>query len=116
MMEKYIRTDGEAPPEFDRQKLYALLAEIPRGRVTTYVALARMLGNPLWARAVGNALHENPDGDRYPCYRVVNSRGELSPAYAFGGIAAQTRRLASDGITVESGKVDLERYLWDGRR
>ncbi|MBE6575651.1 MAG: MGMT family protein [Ruminococcaceae bacterium] len=116
MMDGNIRTDGETPPEFDRQKLYALLAEIPRGRVTTYGALARMLGNPRWARAVGNALHENPDGDRYPCYRVVNSRGELSPAYAFGGIAAQERRLAADGIAVEGGKVDLARYLWDGTR
>lgn len=114
MMGENIRIDGGMPLEFDRQKLYVLLTEIPRGRVATYGRLARMLGNPLWARAVGNALHENPDGDRYPCYRVVNSRGELSPAYAFGGIAAQERRLAADGVAVEGGKVDLARCLWDG--
>ena len=61
-------------------------------------------------RAVGNALHRNPDGEKYPCCKVVNSKGELSRAYAFGGIEAQKRRLEAEGITSEHGKVDLEKY------
>ncbi len=96
--------------KIDRQKLYELLTLIPRGRVTTYGKLAEQLGDPHLARAVGNALHQNPDGDRYPCYKVVNSRGELSPAYTFGGIDEQKRRLEADGIVVVNGKVDLKRY------
>ncbi len=95
---------------FDKKALYALLKRIPKGSVTTYGALARALGNAAWARAVGNALHQNPDGDRYPCYRVVNGRGELSPAYAFGGLEEQKRRLEADGVTVRNGRVDLKKY------
>ena len=66
--------------------------------------------NNAWARAVGNALHCNPDGDKYPCYKVVNSRGELSSSYAFGGLETQKRRLEADGIVVENDKVDLQKY------
>lgn len=95
---------------FHREKLYTLLLRIPRGRVVTYGTLAKMLGNRNYARAVGNALHRNPDGDRYPCYKVVNSKGELSRAYAFGGMEAQQRRLEAEGIPVINGKVDLKRY------
>ena len=98
---------------FEAQKVYELLRTVPRGRVVTYGQLAEMLGNRAWARAVGNALHDNPDGDRYPCYKVVNSRGELSRAYAFGGIDGQTRRLEAEGITVVNGKVELNVYRMD---
>ena len=96
--------------KIDRQKLYDLLTQIPKGCVATYGDLARQLGDVHLARSVGNALHQNPDGDLYPCYKVVNSRGALSRAYAFGGIDAQMRRLEADGITVVNGKVDLHRY------
>lgn len=97
-------------PDFDKQKLYELLRTVPCGKVVTYGTLAMMMGNRSLARAVGNALHHNPDGDKYPCYKVVNSRGELSKAYAFGGIGEQKRRLEADGIEVRDYKVDLQRY------
>ena len=96
--------------KFDKQALYELLIFIPKGKVVTYGTLAAMLGNKGWARAVGNALHDNPDGEKYPCYRVVNSRGELSKAFVFGGADEQKRRLEKDGIEVVNGKVDLEKY------
>ncbi len=95
---------------FDKQKLYELLSEIPNGRVITYGKLAEMLGNKNLARAVGNALHENPDGVKYPCYKVVDSKGKLSTAYSFGGIEAQKIRLEADGIKVDHFKVDLKIY------
>ena len=44
-----------------------------------------MAGDPRMARAVGNALHHNPDPEHIPCYRVVNAKGELAGAFAFGG-------------------------------
>lgn len=96
----------------DAHKLYQLLAAIPRGKVATYGQLAALLGDPHLARAVGNALHANPDGDRYPCYRVVNAAGKLSERYAFGGLAAQQNRLEQDGIPVKNGRVDLSQYQW----
>ena len=96
--------------KFDKQKLYNMLAAIPWGKVTTYGRLAEALGSKFFARSVGNALHDNPDGDKYPCYKVVNRDGKLSRSYAFGGIEAQKRRLEADGIIVENYKVDLKKY------
>lgn len=95
---------------FNKQKLYELLTLIPHGQVTTYGRLAIALGNKSWARAVGNALHENPDGVQYPCYKVVNSKGNLSHSFAFGGIDEQRRRLEAEGIVVVDEQVDLNQY------
>lgn len=61
-------------------------------------------------RAVGNALHKNPNPDEIPCYRVVNAKGELSGAFAFGGADEQANRLRADGIEVIDGRVDLDKY------
>ena len=95
---------------FDKEELYRLLRTVPKGKVITYGTLAARLGNKAWARAVGNALHANPDGDATPCYKVVSAQGRLSPAYAFGGMAAQQRRLEADGVVVTDGRVDLKLY------
>lgn len=95
---------------FDREALYELLLAIPRGRVVTYGTLAEMMGNRGLARAIGNALHQNPDGEKYPCYKVVNAKGRLAPAFVFGGIEEQRRRLEAEGIEVKDGRVDLEKY------
>ena len=97
---------------FDPMRLYELLLAIPRGKVVTYGTLAEMLGNRGYARAVGNALHKNPDGEKYPCYKVVNAKGELAPAFVFGGIEEQKRRLEAEGIEVRDGRVDLSRYAY----
>ncbi len=91
-------------------EVYERLLEIPEGKVTTYGRIAESLGNKCCARAVGNALHLNPDGDKYPCYKVVNSKGKLSSNYAFGGIEAQKNRLQADGIEVLDFQVDLKKY------
>ena len=61
-------------------------------------------------QAVGNALHKNKDPENIPCYRVVNAKGGLSGAFAFGGENEQARRLMADGIEVVDGKVDLKRF------
>jgi alkylated DNA nucleotide flippase Atl1 len=68
------------------------------------------LAYPGMSRAVGNALHKNPDSDNIPCYRVVNSKGELAGEYAFGGAWAQKELLEADGIEVVNGRVDLVKY------
>lgn len=54
------------------QMVLEFLQTIPRGKVVTYGQIAAFLGNPKLARAVGNALHRNPDGEKYPCYKVVD--------------------------------------------
>ncbi len=95
-----------------KETVLAFLLTVPKGKVVTYGQIAAHLGNPKLARAVGNALHQNPDGEKYPCYKVVSSRGRLSQHYAFGGLAEQRRRLERDGIAVTGGRVDLSRCQW----
>ena len=69
-----------------------------------------MAGEPKMARAVGNALHKNPDPEHIPCFRVVNAKGELAGAFAFGGEQVQAQLLKEDGVKVVDGKVDLDKY------
>ena len=90
--------------------IYEAVKKIPKGSVATYGQIAELAGNKGMARAVGNALHKNPDPDNIPCYRVVNSKGELSGAFAFGGANRQENLLKADGIEVVNGKVDLKVY------
>ena len=99
--------------KIDKQIVYEYLAAIPRGKVVTYGQIAVFLGDKNLARSVGNILHVNPDGDKYPCYKVVNSRGSLAENYAFGGAEGQRQRMEADGITVSDNRVDLKVYQWE---
>ena len=92
------------------KRIYEAVKKIPKGHVATYGQIAEMAGNPRMSRAVGNALHKNPDPLHIPCFRVVNSKGELAGAFAFGGGKAQEELLREDGVEVVDGKVDLEKY------
>ncbi len=92
------------------KRIYEAVKKIPKGQVATYGQIAEMAGNPRMSRAVGNALHKNPDPLHIPCFRVVNSKGELAGAFAFGGGKAQAELLREDGVEVVDGKVDLEKY------
>ncbi len=96
-------------------EIYAAVRAIPEGKVATYGQIALLAGHPGAARAVGNALHVNPDPEHTPCYRVVNSEGRLSGAFAFGGMYVQRDRLREDGVEVVNFRVDLKKYQWDGR-
>ena len=92
------------------KRIYEAVKLIPRGHVATYGQVAELAGDKKMARAVGNALHRNPDPEAIPCYRVVNSKGELAGEFAFGGAGAQAKLLEADGIQVIDGKVDLQKY------
>ncbi|MBO5472690.1 MAG: methylated-DNA--[protein]-cysteine S-methyltransferase [Lachnospiraceae bacterium] len=91
-------------------RIYEAVKQIPRGHVATYGQIAGLAGDKKMARAVGNALHRNPDPDNIPCYRVVNSKGELSGSFAFGGANVQAKLLREEGVEVVDGRVDLRRY------
>ncbi len=94
-------------------RIYAVVKQIPRGKVATYGQVAALAGNPRWARVVGYALHVNPDPDSIPCYRVVNRLGYVSKAFVFGGENMQIALLEADGIRVTDGRVDLSVYRWN---
>lgn len=97
------------------EKIYSVVEKIPRGKVATYGQVALYAGNRHWSQVVGYALHANPDPSRIPCHRVVNRFGETSQAFVFGGRDRQTELLISEGVEVIDGKVNLQKYLWDGR-
>jgi len=108
--ETMIRESYEIITDNPTKRIYEAVKKIPKGSVATYGQIAELAGNKGMARAVGNALHKNPDPDNIPCYRVVNSKGELSGAFAFGGANRQENLLKADGIEVVNGKVDLKVY------
>jgi methylated-DNA-[protein]-cysteine S-methyltransferase len=87
------------------QKVWAVCAAVPKGKVTTYAAIAKKLGTQAY-RAVGNALNKNPYAPKIPCHRVVGSDGSLT-GFA-GGLEKKKRLLQSEGVHFKSGKVDLK--------
>ncbi len=94
------------------KRIYEAVRRIPRGFVATYADVAEAAGDRRMARAVGNALHKNPDPSTIPCHRVVNTRGELAGEYAFGGLWKQAELLREEGVEVDEGRVNLEKYRW----
>ena len=94
------------------KRIYEAVKKIPYGCVATYAQVAEEAGDRKMARAVGNALHKNPDPEHIPCFRVVNSKGELAGEFAFGGAGAQAKLLEAEGVEVIDGKVDLKKYQW----
>lgn len=95
-----------------KEKVFEYLLVIPKGKVVTYKQIAEYLGNPNLARAVGNIIHNNPDEEKYPCYKVVNSSGNLSIHFAFGGIEKQKEKLENEGIEVQDYTVNLDKYQY----
>lgn len=91
------------------KRIYEAVKRIPKGHVATYGQVAEMAGNKRMCRAVGNALHNNPDPDNIPCFRVVNSQGKLASNFAFGE-GVQESLLLKEGVEVINGKVDLKKY------
>ena len=78
-------------------RVYAMVQRITRGQTRSYGWVAKRLGNPGLARAVGQALHRNPDGRRTPCHRVIGADGALV-GYA-RGIARKRRLLRREATT-----------------
>ena len=94
-------------------QVYRIVRSIPKGKVTTYGHIARILGIKD-SRIVGWALHSNKDS-KVPCHRVVNKDGKVAENYALGGWKEQKMRLLSEGVKFKDKMhVDLQRYLWLG--
>ncbi len=95
--------------------MYTVVRAVPAGRVTTYGAIARALGQPSKAREVGWALAALHDTDHdVPAHRVVNARGELSGGWAFGHPDIQRALLEEEGVAFNAlGRIDLDRFRWE---
>ena len=91
---------------------YYLVRQIQKGRISTYGAVAKALGNKGYARAVGKYMNNNPNADTMPCFKIVKSDGSLG---GFGlGLDDKIRRLKEDGIEVKDGKIsNFEKVFFD---
>jgi len=96
-----------------REKVYNLTKKIPKGKVATYGQIARLVGSPNAARAVGVCMKVNPHAPHTPCHRVVARDGRLTGYSGEGGISGKKAMLVSEGVYFKGGKVDLARCLWD---
>jgi methylated-DNA-protein-cysteine methyltransferase-like protein len=94
--------------------VYAIVREIPHGRVTSYGAIAKALGTPKSSRMVGyamNAAHVHPD---IPAHRVVNRIGLLTGKHHFGSPDRMEQLLQAEGIEVNDNRiVHFETHFWD---
>ena len=98
--------------------VFAQVIRIPRGKVSTYGQIARLIGSPRSARYVGYALRANPSPgmgeDDIPCHRVVFKDGSLCKSFVFGGPDEQRNMLAEEGVSfLDDGRVNLSAHLWD---
>ena len=97
-------------------EIYALVSQIPPGLVSTYGRIAQLTPVPSGARGVGWALAGlRPEQSRtVPWWRVINAEGRISNAL---NASLQRELLEDEGVEFdENGYVDLDRFLWDGRK
>ncbi len=90
--------------------VYSVVKQIPRGRVTTYGALAKALKLRGGARTAGRAMAATPSGKGIPWHRVVGDRGRLLIPEPYGSL--QRKLLESEGVQLLEFRVDLKKYLW----
>lgn len=88
------------------EQVWAATSRIPRGKVTTYGAMAKILGRPSGARAVGQALGRNPFAPRVPCHRVVAGDGRLTGYSGTGGVRKKKQMLEAEGVRFIGERVD----------
>ena len=97
------------------QLIYAVVERIPYGRVATYGQVAALAGLPRHARLVGYALFALPEAREVPWHRVINAQGRVSSRSEPGPAGFQQHLLEEEGVQFDpSGRVDLERFRWDG--
>jgi len=105
--------EQDEKPDF-YSRVYQVALRIPTGRVTTYGAIAKALGEPRSARVVGYALNAPPPFLNVPCHRVVNRIGFLSGGWHFGHPDVMRDKLRAEGVPfVEDYRVDLKAVLWE---
>ena len=97
------------------EKVFEVVKLIPKGRVTSYGAIAEYLGTKGSSRMVGWAMNSSHHSTvNIPAHRVVNRNGVLTGKHHFGGPEIMKQLLESEGITVENDQIiDLEKHFWN---
>jgi len=96
------------------ERVYAVARQIPYGKVTSYGAIAKVLGTARSARMVGWAMNACHNMEDVPAHRVVNRKGLLTGKHHFDGTNLMQQLLESEGIVVVNNQiVDLEEVYWE---
>jgi methylated-DNA-protein-cysteine methyltransferase-like protein len=111
---KTVKPSGTRDESFF-ELVYEVARQIPKGRVTSYGAIANVLGAKSSARMVGWAMNGcHRIKPKVPAHRVVNRIGMLSGKFHFGSPTAMENLLKKEGIKVKNDKVvDFEKLFWD---
>ncbi|MGC9403537.1 MGMT family protein [Vibrio genomosp. F10] len=92
-------------------QIFAVIHQIPHGKVTSYGVVAKLAGYPGYARQVGKVLSNLPKDTRLPWFRVVNSQGKIS--LTGDALQRQKEKLLREGVEVsERGKIKMSVYQW----
>lgn len=96
------------------ERVYAIVRQIPYGKVTSYGAIAKALGAARSARMVGWAMNASHHLEGVPAHRVVNRNGLLSGKHHFDGTNLMQQLLESEGIKVENNQIiEFENHFWN---
>lgn len=95
-----------------QERVWRIVHGIPRGKVTSYGAVAKLAGLPRGARLIGRILAQLPAGSALPWHRVVNSRGQISLPPGSASYREQRERLLSEGVEINNDKIDFKRFGW----
>jgi methylated-DNA-protein-cysteine methyltransferase-like protein len=96
------------------ERVYAVARRIPYGKVTSYGAIAKVLGSARSARMVGWAMNAAHNLEDVPAHRVVNRKGLLTGKHHFDGTNLMQQLLESEGIVVVDNQImDLESVFWE---
>ena len=96
------------------EKVYAIVRQIPEGRVTSYGAIARSIGSPQSARMVGWAMNASHAVEDVPAHRVVNRLGLLTGKHHFEGTNLMQQLLENEGVEVIDNQIQrFDEIFWD---
>ncbi|WP_455584451.1 MGMT family protein [Bacteroides sp.] len=105
---KDYKVSKETMSDIFCREVYAIVRDIPAGKVLSYGEIATLLGKPQCSRMVGRALKQVPSALKLPCHRVVNAQGRLVP-----GWDEQRSLLQAEGVCFrKNGTVDMVRCQW----
>ena len=96
------------------ERVYEIAKQIPYGKVTSYGAIAKVLGSARSARMVGWAMSSSGKQEDVPAHRVVNRKGLLTGKHHFDGTNLMQQLLESEGLEVVNNQiVDFEKHFWN---
>lgn len=99
------------------ERVYAVVRQIPYGKVTSYGAIAKAIGAGKSARMVGYAMNASHALEHVPAHRVVNRVGMLTGKHHFPGSNLMQQLLESEGIRVENNQIiDFQQHFWDPQK